>query len=85
MGVLKTLFWIILGLYALRLLGRLLRPWLQAYARKKTEEMFRQAASRTQTEEPAPKTGEVTIDKKPSRRETSKNKVGEYIEYEEIE
>ena len=85
MGVLKILFWIVLGFYALRLLGRLLRPWLQAYARKKTEEMFRQAASRTQTEDPAPKAGEVTIDKKPSRRETSKNKVGEYIEYEEIE
>ncbi len=85
MGVLKTLFWIILGFYALKLLGRLLRPWLHAYARKKTEEMFRQAASRTQTEEPAPRAGEVTIDKKPSRRETSKNKVGEYIEYEEIE
>lgn len=86
MGVLRTIFWILLGYYALRLLSRLLRPWLHAYARKKTEEMFRQAASGPSGESNfGNREGDVTIDKKPPARKSSGKKVGEYIEFEEIE
>ena len=86
MGVLRTLLWILLGYYALKLLARLLRPWFHAYARKKTEEMFRQAASGASSkEDPESRVGEVTIDKKPAERKASGKKVGEYIEFEEIE
>ena len=86
MGVLRTIFWILLGYYLLKLISRLLRPWLQAYARKKTEEMFRQAGA-GQSGEPSFRTreGEVTIDRKPPARKSSGKKVGEYIEFEEIE
>lgn len=86
MGVLKAIFWILLGYYVLKLISRLLRPWLHAYARKKTEQMFRQAASGPGGESSfRSREGEVTIDKKPPARKSSGNKVGEYIEFEEIE
>jgi hypothetical protein len=86
MGVLRTIFWILLGYYLLKLVSRLLRPWAHAYARKKSEELFRQAAER-QGGKPhsAHREGEVIIDKKPPARKSSGKKVGEYIEFEEIE
>ena len=86
MGVLRTIFWILLGYYLLKLVSRLLRPWAHAYARRKTEEMFRQASSNQggQSHSGHPE-GEVIIDKKPPIRKSSGKKVGEYIEFEEIE
>ena len=86
MGVLRTIFWILLGYYVLKLASRLFRPWVHAYARKKTEEMFRQAAERQGGQTPGPnQEGEVIIDKKPPVRKSTGQKVGEYIEFEEIE
>lgn len=86
MGVLRTIFWILLGYYLLKLVSRLLRPWAHAYARKKSEELFRQAAERQGgSPHSAHREGEVTIDKKPPVRKPSGKKVGEYIEFEEIE
>lgn len=86
MGVLRTIFWILLGYYVLKILGRLFRPWAHAYARKKTEELFRQAAERQGGQPRAQnQEGEVSIDKKPPVRQSSGKKVGEYIEFEEIE
>ncbi len=86
MGVLKTVFWILLGFYLLKLIGRLLRPWLLAYARKKTDEFFQQASPNGggRYSQPAPE-GEVTIDKKPPGRAHTAHEVGEYIEYEELD
>ena len=86
MGVLRTIFWILLGYYALKLIGRLFRPWMHAYARKKTEELFRQAAAGQGGEtDSVTAEGEVTIEKNPPVRKPSSKKVGEYIEFEEIE
>ena len=86
MGVLRTIFWILLGYYLLKLVGRLFRPWAHAYAKRKSEELFRQAAERqgAQPHSERPE-GEVIIDKKPPARKSSGKKVGEYIEFEEIE
>ncbi len=86
MGVLKTVLWILLGYFLLKAIGRLLRPWLLAFARKKTSEFFQQASTNRPNYQshPTPE-GEVIIDKKPPIRTRSGKKVGEYIEYEEIE
>ena len=86
MGVLRTIFWILLGYYLLKLTGRLLRPWVHSYARKKAEDLFQRTASDPwndrATETPV---GEVTIDKRPTARTSTNNSVGEYIDYEEVE
>jgi len=86
MGVLKTVLWILLGYFLLKVIARLLRPWLLAYARRKTGDFFEQAATRAQqTRQTQTDEGDIIIDKKPSQRANPGKKVGEYIEYEEIE
>jgi hypothetical protein len=86
MGILKTILWILLGYYLLKLVARLARPWIRRYAQRKMEEAFRQAAPHR---EPATsdntRVGEVSIDKKPPSRTPSGQKVGEYIDFEEID
>lgn len=69
MGFLKFLLFLLLGYYFLLLLGRLLGPWLRRYARRKTEEYFREAFQGRTPEAPDNhRTGEVTIDRKPTRK-----------------
>ena len=86
MGLLRFLFFAILGYYLLMLLGRLLAPWLSRYAARKSEVLFRKAFENAQQPQGgAGKVGEVTIDHKPPRREKGRKPVGEYIEFEEIE
>lgn len=86
MGFLKFLLFLLLGYYFLLLLGRLLGPWLRRYARRKTEEYFREAFQGRTPEAPDNhRTGEVTIDRKPTRKQPPAEPVGEYIEYEEVE
>jgi len=86
MGILRFLFFAILGYYLLMLLGRLLAPWLSRYAARKSEALFRKAFENArQTQGEPDSVGEVTISQKPSRQEKSRKPVGEYIEFEEIE
>lgn len=86
MVLLKTLLILILLYYLLRMLGRLVAPWLFSYAVKKTEKRFKDQFQGYQNEvEDDGKVGEVSIDKKASKQKKSQNKVGEYIDFEEIE
>ena len=86
MGVLKTILWILLGYFILKVIGRLLRPFLLAYARKKTGEFFQQAAANNpNSHSGVAREGETIIDRKPRKRKDTGTTVGEYIEYEEIE
>lgn len=85
---LKTLLVILLIYFGVKFLFRLLTPYLLRMASRKMDERFQsmfgeyshQDPTRTSQEE-----GEVSIDKIPKQSPKSKNKVGEYIEYEEIE
>ncbi len=86
MGILRFLFFALLGYYLLMLLGRLLAPWLGRYAARKSEALFRRAFENAQQAQGEPeRVGEVTIDRKPPRQEKGRKPVGEYIEFEEIE
>ncbi|HSR60399.1 MAG TPA: DUF4834 family protein [Robiginitalea sp.] len=86
MGILRFLFFAILGYYLLMLLGRLLAPWLGRYAARKTEAVFRRAYDNAHRAQEEPReVGEVTIDRKPPRKAKGKKPVGEYIEFEEID
>lgn len=85
MGLLRTLFIIILVMYALRILGRMFAPFMIRYVAKKAEkrfsEQFKQQAQNQKQQRT--KEGETTIDKMPNRK-PSKN-VGEYIDFEEVD
>lgn len=86
MVLLKTILIILLVYYALKLLAKWYGPKLFNYAARKTEEKFKERfgefTQHTQEEE---QIGDVTIKKKSSHKNTSKEPVGEYIEFEELD
>ncbi|NER11163.1 protein of unknown function [Muriicola jejuensis] len=87
MGFLKTLL-IILGVYfLLRILGRLFAPWLFRYAVKKTGEQFRHAYEQARENGEARFTGSDGEIRGPEKKQkpNSPDKVGEYIDFEEID
>ena len=84
--VLKVVLIVLLIYFGLKLfirwVGPILLRWVLKKIGRKFEQRFQQydptkAQKRTQ--------GEVTIEKKPKKNPNSKNDVGEYIDYEEID
>lgn len=86
MVLLQTILIVILVYYALKLLWTWLAPRLLNYAVKKTSERFgqqfgnNQGYGRTQERE-----GETSVFQKPPRKSNPSKKVGEYIDFEEID
>ncbi|USD24964.1 DUF4834 family protein [Flagellimonas marinaquae] len=86
MVLLQTILIFILVYYGLKFLLKWLAPKLFNYAMRKTNERFEQQFGNpgdfghTKTRE-----GETTISKKPHRRSNPSKKVGEYIDFEEID
>lgn len=93
MQLLRTILIIILVYYGFKILSRLFAPYLMNYASKKMGQKFeqqykaqqQQQQNRGNTEQY--KEGETVIDKKPrsSNSSNTSDKIGEYIEFEEIE
>lgn len=82
-GVLNTIFIIMLIYYGLKFIGRFLIPIFFQKVVKNAEEKFRQQQGfqdHKKTRE-----GETIIDRKPNNQGKSNNNVGEYIDYEEID
>ncbi|MCI2227643.1 DUF4834 family protein [Polaribacter sp. MSW13] len=84
MGLLKTIFFILLFIYAFKFLARLFAPFLMKKAaetiQRKAEEQFRRQQPKSTVKE-----GETIIDKAPKNNQQSKNSVGEYVDFEEID
>ena len=91
MGFLTTILIILVVYYGLVLLGRLLFPWIRAYAVKRTEKHFEEFFNRSgMHQEPRQPEGAVTVENPNANTAAKKNnspkkRVGEYIEFEEIE
>lgn len=87
MAFLKTILVILLVYYLLKLLARWFAPKLFVYAARKTEERFREQfegfSSNVREEDIAE--GDITIDKKPTRKNNTSSEIGEYIDFEELE
>jgi len=84
MGLLKILFYILLFYYAFKFLARLLAPFLLKKVadtvQKKAEQQYRGQQPTNNIKE-----GETIIDKTPKNNTQSKNSVGEYVDFEEID
>jgi len=87
MGLLRTIFFIILFYYAFKFLARLFAPYLIKKAaetiKKKAEQQYggqQQEQSKSTVQE-----GKTVIDKKPSSQQQGKNSVGEYVDFEEVD
>ncbi len=87
MAFLKTILIILLIYYLLKMVIRLLGPKLFSYAAKKTEAHFQEKFGDFMNQQGAEeeKVGDVIIDKKPNKNGSSSEKVGEYIDFEEVD
>lgn len=85
MGLLKTIFFILIFYYAFKFLARLLAPFLikkvaDTVKRKAEQQFENEQYNRTVRE------GETIIDKAPKTKQNrSKNGVGDYVDFEEID
>lgn len=84
MQLLRTILIILLVYYAIKILTKLFAPMLMWYASKKMEKKFGEAFKQYQNEQSGNE-GETVIDKNTSNNSKTDKKVGEYIDFEEIE
>lgn len=85
-GFFRTILIILLVFYGVKILMRLFGPYLVKYMSKKMQERFGQQYHPHQNAQSSrPIEGETVIDKMPNQQKTSDKKVGEYIDYEEID
>jgi hypothetical protein len=84
MAFLKTILIILLVYYLLKFLAKLFAPKILNYAAKKTESHFREAFD-NQRPINQEEDENVIINKKPSRKKNDSEKVGEYIDFEELD
>lgn len=87
MALLKTILTIVLVYYLFKMLARLFAPKIINYAAKKTEAHFKErfgdfTQQNTTREE---KVGDVVIEKKRQDKNSTSKKVGDYIDFEEID
>ncbi|MBS9773998.1 MAG: DUF4834 family protein [Tenacibaculum sp.] len=83
MVFLKTLLYIVLIYYVVKVLIRIFAPYLIKKAVDKMQQKAQQQYQNNQ--QPEVKEGEVVIDKKPNNINKSNNDVGEYVDFEEVE
>lgn len=84
MGLLKTIFFLLLFYYGFKFIAKLIAPFL---INKVASSMQQKAAQQFGKREPknTVKEGETIIDKAPKKQSQSKNSVGEYVDFEEID
>lgn len=86
MGLLKTIFYILLFYYAFKFLAKLFAPFLMKKAaetiKNKTEQQYGQ---HRQQQKSNVQEGKTVIDKHPGTQKQSKNSVGEYVDFEEVD
>jgi len=84
MGLLKTLFFILLFYYGFKFLARLFAPFLMKKVadtiQKKADQQFGGHQPKSKVKE-----GETIIDRAPRNNQQSKSSVGEYVDFEEID
>jgi len=86
MVVLQTILFLIIVYYIAKILWKWLAPKLLNYAVQKTEERFgQQFGSYHQSRETSNREGETTVHKRQNPKSNPSKKVGEYIDFEEIE
>ncbi len=87
MAFLRTILIILLVFYLLKILARWFAPKILSYAAKKTESHFKEAFGgfTTQTQNREEQVGDVIINKKTKKKKEGSEKVGEYIDFEELD
>lgn len=84
-GVLKTILIILLVYFGFKLLIRWFGPLILKYFMRKVGKQFEQQFNQQRPYNSQKKEPKVSVDKKSKAKPRSNKKVGEYIDYEEID
>lgn len=89
-GLIKTIFYFVIGYYIVKFLLRLFFPIVIRKVVSKAEESFKQQYQSQQnntytSQQTRSNRDEIVSDTAKSNNPTSSKKVGEYVDYEEIE
>ncbi len=84
-GIIKTIFYILLFYYAFRFLAKLFLPVLVKKVVQKAEQNFQQQYNNTNQNNQSQSRDEVIYDTAKSTKPRETKKVGEYVDYEEID
>lgn len=86
MTFLKTILIVLLVYFGLKILIRLATPYILRYISKKAGQQFEQFfGNNPDMKAQQEKEGDITINKKSAQNPRASKKVGEYVEYEEVE
>ena len=85
MTLLKTILIILLVYYGLKILARLLMPYLMRSLARKVNQKFQHSYQGRYSDHAANREGEVSIDHIPNQSAQSNSEVGEYVDFEEID
>lgn len=87
MILVKTILILFLVYYLFKILAKLFAPKIINYAAKKTEAHFKErfGGFTQQNNTAEEQVGDVTIEKKPTQKNNTSEKVGDYIDFEEID
>jgi len=86
MTFLKTILIVLLVYYGLKFLIRLATPYILRYFSKKAGQQFEQFfGNPSGANTPPQKEGKITIENIPPQNQDKSKKVGEYVEYEEVD
>jgi hypothetical protein len=85
MTFVKTILIVLLVYYGLKFLIKLAAPYLMRYVSKKASQKFGAAFRQESYDNTNVEEGNVSIDKMPSSKSKSKNTVGEYVDFEEVD
>jgi hypothetical protein len=82
-GLLKFIFWFFSISYLIKMLARLLAPFLMKRFAKKMQDRFNQQSQNQQ--KPSQEEGKVTIKKANNSAKIKSDNVGEYVDFEEVD
>ncbi len=87
MGFLKFILILLLVFYGLKILWKFFAPFLAKYAARKMEKFVHKKfnGQQQQQAENDPKVGETVLENDTVAQKKSSNKVGEYIDFEEVD
>jgi hypothetical protein len=85
MTFVKTVLIVLLVYYGLKFLLKLAGPYLMRYISKKATQKFGGSFGQEPQKDRKTEEGNVSIDKMPSSKSQSKNTVGEYVDFEDVD
>lgn len=85
MGLIRTLLIIAIIYYAFRFLARIFAPILLKRMMNNMQQKAQQQYNQPKQKSASTKEGETVIDRKPNTSNQSKDSVGEYVDFEEID